>query len=88
MAYRCSDRADGRLSEIPSGGTGVRSAPLHATAFSDEPKDGERVWHFDQLDGDQQGAFLEMVDGKPVSSSLPSDTVIVFTDYYRIERVS
>ena len=51
-----------------------------------EPSDAERVRHFDQLRDDRQREFLRLYRGEPVQPSLPTGLVIVFTDYYRIER--
>lgn len=50
-----------------------------------DPATATRVVHFDQLDHDQQNAFLELYRGEQAMDCLPTDTVIVFTDYFRIE---
>lgn len=49
--------------------------------------DAEDVRHFDQLDHREQHAFLQLHRGtQPTSVPLDPGTVIVFTDYYRVER--
>ena len=50
-----------------------------------EPATVNRVVHFDQLDHDQQEAFLQLYRGEQPNDWLPTDTVIVFTDYFRVE---
>jgi hypothetical protein len=63
------------------GDTGKAGARLSEA----RPDDGRRVRHFDQLDHDQQHEFLRLYRGEAGEPSLRSGTVIVFTDYYRVE---
>ncbi|PSP76989.1 hypothetical protein BRC81_11660 [Halobacteriales archaeon QS_1_68_20] len=81
MAVSSTDRVGRRLREVSpdavaGGGRGTAgSSP-----------GGVDVVHFDQLDHDQQDAFLRLLQDEPATLSVPAGTVIVQTAYYRIER--
>jgi hypothetical protein len=51
------------------------------------PSEATDVRHFDQLSHPEQRAFLELHRGEsPDSVPLDAGEVVVFTDYYRIDR--
>lgn len=64
---------------------GTRGAGVTITEVP--PTDAEDVRHFDQLRHDEQHAFIQLYRGyEPPSVPLDAGEVIVFTDYYRVER--
>jgi len=67
------------LSEIQQSGCSIRRI--------DSIGAGDSVRHIDELSEDELAAFLDGIDGT-VASTAPLDDgdVIVFTDYYRVER--
>jgi len=51
------------------------------------PPETTDVRHFDQLDHPEQRAFLELYRGDaPETVPLDAGEVVVFTDYYRVDR--
>ncbi len=80
MAASSTERVGRRLREVSPAAV---AGGDRGTAGSSP---GGDVVHFDQLDQDQQDAFLRLLREEPAGLSIPVGTVIVHTEYYRIER--